>query len=139
MTAPVTAIPWDPRQSLNLAGATNHPNPVLPRPRNNRSTLAIEGKPAMQFSEQETAIAYSAADDTVQIWTCIPADVRALRKDDRFTETKSGTYNDGTDWAQFEIPRKRWSTPRGARTTRAMTDEQRAAAADRLRNARKAG
>lgn len=105
MTAPVTAIPWDPRQSLNLAGATNHPNPVLPRPRNTRSALAIEGKPAMQFSEQETAIA----------------------------------YNDSTDWAQFEILCKRWSTPRGARTTRAMTDEQRAAAADRLRNARKAG
>lgn len=86
----------------------------------------------MHLVEQETSITYSAADEHVHIWTCIAADVRTLRKDERFTEVTSGTYNDGVQWAEFTIPRKRWSTPRGARTTRVLSDEQKVASAERL-------
>lgn len=94
---------------------------------------------SLSNAEQETSVTYSAADQQVHIWTCIKTDLNRLRKDDRFTEIEAGIYNTGHEWAEFTIDRNQWNPIRGAKRKVTMTDEQKAAAADRLRNLRKAG
>lgn len=94
---------------------------------------------SLSNAEQETSVAYSAADHQVHIWTCIKTDLNRLRKDDRFTEVKSGVYNSGHEWAEFTIDRDQWNPIRGAKRKVTMTDERRQELAERLRNLRKAG
>lgn len=82
--------------------------------------------------EQETTVTQARNDETL-IYTSNPVHLRALRKDERATETAGGD-----DWGQFTIPAGAFNPLKGfKRAKRILTDEQRAASALRLANARK--
>lgn len=85
----------------------------------------------LAMAERETHIGRAGDEDQWVIRTEIPADLHALRKDDRFTEVHSGHYGE-VEWAEFTIPKDRWSPVSGAK--RRVSAEQRAALADRLRD-----
>lgn len=88
--------------------------------------------------ERETIIRLSDGDDLVRIWTARRRDITALRKKPDATETSTG-FHGTTEWAEFTIPRERWSTGRGIKGARRhLSDEQKAAVAERFRKAREA-
>lgn len=64
--------------------------------------------------------------------------ITKFRKDDRFTETAAGTHLDGSAWAEFTIPADRWNPASGAKRSRNLSEEQRAAVAERLKKGREA-
>lgn len=84
--------------------------------------------------ERETVITTSDGDTLVTIETWQRGYLGRLRRDNRFTEQPGGTDTHGI----FTIPRKRWTPTSGAKRTVNLTDEQKAEAAERLRNGRKA-
>lgn len=92
----------------------------------------------MKRSEQETTVAYAAADDVVRIYSCIPADIRALKKRNNITVLDEGEYEDGNPYAHFEIPKAKFNISMAVRSGREMSDEQKQAASDRLAKARAA-
>lgn len=93
----------------------------------------------MIAAERETTIAYSDADDSVSIYTCIKRDLTVLRKNPAFKQVRSGTYKDGTEWGDFLLPVDQFGSVSSlVKRKRNLTDEQRQAVADRLANARKA-
>lgn len=91
---------------------------------------------AITAEERETTVTASDADDTVRIWTAQRSVITRLRNHPAFTETGTGRHGT-SQWAQFEIPADRWS-PAGVRRTLTLTDEQRAARGERLRQGRAA-
>lgn len=89
------------------------------------------------LAEQETTVTVSRADDLVHVYTTNPAHIRSMSKDERFTVGEVG--HDGVgDFGRFTIPAENWHPVRGAKSRRTLTDEQKAAAADRLTAARAA-
>lgn len=92
----------------------------------------------MMRSEQETTITYAADDELVKAFTCLPRDLRKFQRDKRWTQVAGGTYKDGTEWGEFSCPSEGFNPARAAKSSRSMTDEQRAAAAARLHAAREA-
>ena len=82
--------------------------------------------------ERETVITTSDGDELVTIETWQRPYLTRLRRDGRFTERPGGTDAHGV----FTIPRSRWTPTSGAKRSRNLTDEQRAAAAEHLRNFR---
>lgn len=92
----------------------------------------------MTRDELETTITYTSADASVHIFTCRAPDYRKLAKDPRFYCVRQGNYEDGTTWGEFTIPIEQWNPIRGAKRASNLSDEQRQAAADRLRAARSA-
>lgn len=85
--------------------------------------------------ERETTINASDDDGVVRIWTAQRRYITRLRKNPAFTETRSGRFG-STEWAEFTIPAENWNPASGAKRRVSLTDEQRQAAADRLRAAR---
>ena len=85
-------------------------------------------------AEQETTVSAGRDETLVYIWSNNPVHVRRLQKDGRVTQI------DGDDMGgHFTIPREHFDPLRGfRRAKRVMTDEQREAAASRLRAAREA-
>lgn len=90
---------------------------------------------SLHAAERETTVASTDGDDTVRIWTAQRRHIGRLRRHPAFTEVKSG-YHDGTEWAEFTIAADQWNPASGAKRKSNLTDEQRQAAADRLRAAR---
>ena len=90
----------------------------------------------MQRAEQETSVAFTAEDEVVEIYTCIPKDLRALKKRDNATIVRSGEYKDGPECAVFHIPAKKFNIAMSVRSTRVMSDEDREAVAIRLAGVR---
>lgn len=83
--------------------------------------------------EQETTVTAGRDDSVVRIWSNHLPHVRKLRKDKRVVQ-KSGDDTEG----HFEIAASDYDPLVGFRRKgRKLTDEQRAAAAERLANARK--
>lgn len=83
--------------------------------------------------EQETTVTAGRDESVVRIWSNNVPHVRKLRKNPRVTQT-SGDEFEGF----FEVDTTDYDPLIGFRRKgRAMTDEQRAAAAERLANARK--
>ena len=91
----------------------------------------------MNRNEQETNVTYSAADSIIRVWTCIPKDIRAFEKRGA-PKVESGVYNDGSPWAIFEFPADRLNIAMAYKPERNLSDEQRAAAAERMAKARAA-
>lgn len=91
-------------------------------------------------SEQETTISYSRDEDIASVYTC---DNTVLTKLSKLAKEYPNEYKvimihkikDDISGYEFEIPKKLISFR--APTTRVMSDEQRQAAAERLRNHRK--
>lgn len=83
--------------------------------------------------ERETNVTWGDADDTVRIWSAVRKHVRAMERDDRFTRIDG----DGEAWGSYTVPKSAYDPVRGLRRrTKPMTDAQREAATERLRQAR---
>lgn len=91
---------------------------------------------ALSASERETAANYTDGDEVVRIFTCIRRDITAMRKKEQFVEIKTGFYPGKVMWSEFEILREDFDIARAAKTKRNLSDEQRQALSDRLKNAR---
>lgn len=90
------------------------------------------------INEYETTVNMTDADDLVRIWTSQRSVLSKLRKKaEKFTETRNGHYTNanGTryEWAEFTIPISDFNLAKAAINRRQLTDEQRAALADRAR------
>ena len=72
-----------------------------------------------------------ATDSLVHIYSEIAKHITKLRKDPRYLLVQEG---DG--WAEFTCPAQGWSPTSGAKRTRNLTPQQRAAAGERLHRAR---
>lgn len=83
-------------------------------------------------NEQETTVSVGRDDELVHIYTSNTVHLNRLRKDARFTEVRGGEW-DGF----FTIPSKQFNPLGGVkRKSKPMTEEQRAAAVERLTKAR---
>ena len=89
----------------------------------------------MEAAERETIINMNDADETVHVWTAQRKVITKLRRNDAFTEVGQGTY-EGTEWARFTIPVSRWNPASGVKRVMNLTEEQRAARAERFALAR---
>lgn len=87
--------------------------------------------------ERETTVTATDADDTVRIWTCQKRYLGRLRRHPSFTEVATG-FHGSTEWAEFTIAAADWNPATGAKRKVTMTDERKAALADRMRSAREA-
>lgn len=85
--------------------------------------------------ERETIVTTSDGDDLVRVWTAQRTVITRISKDPRFTIVDSGEH-EGTRWVSATIPAEKWNPVTGAKRNRTMTDEQKKAAAERLRAAR---
>lgn len=83
--------------------------------------------------ERETVITLNDEDATVHIWTAQRPVVDRLKKNDNYTMTESGNH-EGTEWAAFTIPKAKFRFTE--KRTYNLTDEQRKAVGERLRNGR---
>ncbi|WP_029090077.1 hypothetical protein [Brevibacterium album] len=90
---------------------------------------------SLSAPERETVVSVSDADERVRIWTAQRRHINKLRKSPKAVEVASGQH-DGSEWAAFEVDADQWSPASGIRRTRNLTDEQRAAARERLARAR---
>lgn len=86
--------------------------------------------------ERETCINFSDVDRVWRFNTSRPSDIALLRKH-RAVEVRSGAFNDGGVWAEFELPAEKYSL-KGFKRVLNLTAEQRQALGDRMREVRKA-
>lgn len=89
------------------------------------------------MEEQETVVATTRADEIVRIYSSIPSHIRKLKARANVTLVKSWQEN-GHEVCEFTVPAGMWNPVSGVKTVRKMTDEQKAAGAERLRKAREA-
>lgn len=89
----------------------------------------------LSADERETTVTVTDSSDVVRIWSAQRRYITRMRKNPAFTEVAAGHYGT-TEWAEFTIPTDSWNPASGAKRRVSMTDEQRQAAADRLRAAR---
>ena len=83
-------------------------------------------------AEQETTVTFNRADEQVRIWTAYPPHVRKLRGDNRATEIDGSPAEQVEDiWGEFVLPWTAFDPLIGFK--RRMTEEQRQAAAERMR------
>jgi hypothetical protein len=87
--------------------------------------------------ERETVINMNDADSTAIINTYQRSLITKLRKNPSVRQTAAWKI-DGTEGAAFELPAKLLSIRSGTRKRAPMTDEQKQAAGERMRNARAA-
>lgn len=84
--------------------------------------------------EQETTVTVNRADEWVHIWTNIPKDARRLEKDSRVVKDSANPEGIG---GFYRVPVDQFNVVGGLkRRVKPMTEEQRAAAAERLRSMR---
>jgi hypothetical protein len=86
--------------------------------------------------ERETIIGTSDADDHWWIWTAQRRVITKLKKNPAAVLVDEGSHGSSV-WAEFRIPGNLVSFRSGTRK-RAMTNEQKVAAVERLRKARRA-
>lgn len=87
----------------------------------------------LSMEEQETTVVRARLAEWTVIETTVPTDITALRARSGFVEEASG-YFGTTEWARFRIRSSEWNPARGAK--RRMTEEQKRAAGERLRQLR---
>jgi hypothetical protein len=80
--------------------------------------------------ERETIVTMNDEDDHAEIWTAQRPIITKLKKNAAATLIAEGKH-DGSAWAQFRVPAELVSF-RSKRTTRDLTDEQRAELGKRL-------
>jgi hypothetical protein len=84
--------------------------------------------------ERETVITFSDDWDTAHIYTAQRRVITRLKKNPAANLIEEGSF-EGSPWARFEIASSLVSF-RSTRVRRELTEEQRAAAADRMRRVR---
>ncbi len=90
---------------------------------------------SLHASERETTVTTTDDDDTVRIWSAQRRHIGRMRRHPAFTEVASGLA-EGSEWAEFTIPADQWSPATGAKRRSGLSDEQKRAAAERLRAGR---
>lgn len=85
------------------------------------------------LDEQETTVTWCRANDVIYIYTSNVVHLRALRKRTDIEEVMGGD-----DWGDFRVSTEVYDPLKGFKRKRTLTDEQRAAAGERLRKAREA-
>src|SRR5690606_15351014 len=86
--------------------------------------------------ERETTISVSAGAEFVHVYTAQRKFINRLRKDDRVAIVAAGE-DDGSRWTAGKLAANMGSPTSGLkRRSKPMTEEQRAAAVERLRRAR---
>lgn len=87
----------------------------------------------MTLDEQETIINHARTDKTVSIYTTNPAHMRRIRKDGRFTVTREHLEDGVIVGLDATILADQFNPLGGLKSRRKpMTDEQRAAASERM-------
>jgi len=86
--------------------------------------------------ERETIVSMSDGDDLAHVYTAQRRMITRLKNNPAAVLVSEGSH-DGSPWARFTIPAGLVSF-RSARPRREMSDDQRQAAADRLRRGREA-
>ncbi len=85
----------------------------------------ITNTPTDAAYERETIIRMSDGDDLVTIWSAQRTVLTALRKKpEQFIEKSSG-FDGSTEYAEFEIPKKKFNLAKAAKVTVNLTPEQR--------------
>ncbi|QUY60868.1 hypothetical protein [Gulosibacter molinativorax] len=84
-------------------------------------------------TEMETTITYDHAEQKYRVWSSYRPHISRFKKDERARLT-----GEGEDWASFEIPASQYDIRNAFKRKVTMSDEQREAAAERLRKARAA-
>lgn len=92
---------------------------------------------SLTADERETVVTQSDGSDVVRIWTAQRTVINRFRGKPDVKVIRSGN-DSGTDWMELEVPAERWNLAGAVKRRVNMTDEQRQAAADRLRSARTA-
>jgi hypothetical protein len=88
---------------------------------------------SLNAHERETVINASDGDELVRVLTHQPKFLGRLRRDERFTEVRSGN-DGGTLWAEFTIPASEWNPIAGAKARRKpLSEEEKARRAEILR------
>lgn len=87
---------------------------------------------SLSADERETTIVACDGDEFVRIDSSRRKDITALRKRQNVTEVAAG-FHGGTEWARFLVPAHLFDVARGVRIPRTLSDEQRAALAERAR------
>ena len=82
-------------------------------------------------SEMETTVTYDHQEGLYRIWSSYRPHIRKFQNDSRATEAKSGE-----EFSEFTIPADQFDVTKGFKRRFTMSDEQKQAAADRLRKAR---
>ena len=109
---------------------TNIPETTLPA-QENAQEMDVSAPDAAY--ERETTVVMSDGDPLVRINTMQRTVLTKLRKKPEvFTEIKSG-FCGNFEWAEFTCPRNRFNLGAAARAPRELSDEQRAAMAERAR------
>lgn len=91
------------------------------------------------MEEQETIITANRADDFVNVWTSNTHDIAYFKKTAGFELVKETTYEGATESAEFRVPADRVNYRKILKAKRApLTEEQRLAATERLKQARNA-
>ncbi|GAA1639378.1 hypothetical protein GCM10009700_27900 [Brevibacterium sanguinis] len=85
--------------------------------------------------ERETVVTQSDGSDVVRIWTAQRSVINRIREKPDVKVIAQGTDR-GTDWMELEVPASRWNLAGAVRRRSTMTDEQKQAAAERLKQAR---
>jgi hypothetical protein len=85
--------------------------------------------------ERETVINFNDDEKIAYVYTAQRYMITKLNRNPAAVLVESGTH-EGTAWARFEIPASLVSF-RSGHVKRVLTDEQRKAAGDRLRNVRR--
>lgn len=93
---------------------------------------------SLHASERETTVSSTDDADEVRIWSAQRRHIGRMRRHPSFTEVRSG-FHDGSEWAEFTIPADQWNPASGAKRKSGLSDEQKRAAADRLRAGREGG
>lgn len=93
---------------------------------------------AMIAVERETVINASDGDDVIRIWTAQRRFITRLQRNPRVKQVGSGEH-DGTPYYVFEVPASEWNPVSGVKRASRLTDEQKKATAERLRQARESG
>lgn len=83
--------------------------------------------------EMETTITYDHAEQKYRVWSSYRPHINRFLKDERASLT-----GEGEDWASFEIASQDYDIRNAFKRKVNLSDEQRAAAAERLRKAREA-
>lgn len=89
--------------------------------------------------EQETVVVNNLGDDVVHIWSNVARDITKLERHPGVNIIESGRHG-RTRWIKATVPMGQWSPTSGIKRKRTstMTDEQKVAAAERLKKAREA-
>lgn len=85
----------------------------------------------LNAEERETTVTMSDADEHVRIWSAQRRVISRLRKNPKATEVRSGHIGTSA-WAEFTIPAADYNPATGIKRNVNMSDERRAALAERL-------